>query len=244
MIVLKTQTWRDIEEKINEKTVAVIPIGSIEQHGLHAPLGTDYFVADGFAKSLEENENVLMIPTIPVGVAEYHRHFAGSLWVKPETLKNYIKEIIKSFAFHGVKKVIIVNGHGGNREPLKEMGRFLKFEEGIEVAVWTWFEGIEKDIIDIFGVRPPLHADETETAMLMNFVPEYVQTDFYEESAAGSSDQWGKFHNGTMVSQEVRDFSRTGATGDPSKTDQEIGKKMLELSKEDLKKLVDYMSDL
>lgn len=239
---MKAQTWKEVEGKINEKTVAVIPIGSIEQHGVHAPLGTDYFVADGFAKMIEENDNVLIIPTIPVGVAEYHRHFAGSLWVKPETLKNYIGEIIKSFAFHGVKKVIIVNGHGGNREPLKEMGRYLKFEEGIEVAVWTWFESIEKEIIDMFGVRPPLHADEAETAMLLNFVPEYVKPELYEESAAGSSEQWGKFYNGTMVSQEVRDFSKTGATGDPKKTDLSIGKKMLELSKENLQGLVNYMS--
>lgn len=241
---MKEQTWKEVEGKINEKTVAVIPIGSIEQHGIHAPLGTDYFVADGFAKTIEENENVLLIPTIPVGVAEYHRHFAGSLWVKPETLKSYIGEIIKSFAFHGVKKVIIVNGHGGNREPLKEMGRYLKFEDGIEVAVWTWFESIEKEIIDMFGVRPPLHADEAETAMLLNFVPEYVKPELYEESAVGSAKQWGKFHNGTMVSQEVRDFSETGATGDPSKTDLEIGKKMLEMSKENLNKLVEYMSEL
>lgn len=237
-----TNTWKELEEKINKKTVAVIPIGSIEQHGLHAPLGTDYFIADGFAKTLKDNEHTLVIPTIPVGVAEYHRHFSGSLWVKPETLKRYIGEIIKSIAFHGIKKVIVINGHGGNREPLKEMARYLKMEENIEVIVWTWFESIENDIIDIYGVRPPLHADEAETAMLLNFVPEHVREDRYRESADGASEQWGKFHNGTMVSQVVKDFSKTGATGDPTKTDKDIGMKMFDMSKVYLEKLVEYMS--
>ena len=241
---MKTQSWKDIENKITNRTVAIIPVGSIEQHGLHAPLGTDYLIAEGLADTAKDYDNVILTPPIPVGVAEYHRHFAGTLWVSPTTLKSYVGEIINSFAFHGVNKVIIVNGHGGNREPLKEMARYLKMEKNIEVAVWTWFESIEKDIINMYGVRPPLHADETETAMLMSIAPETIQPELYEESAAGASDVWGKFFKGTMVSQEVKDFSRTGATGDPAKTDTELGKKMLELSKDNLKDLIEYMGSL
>ncbi|GIQ70094.1 creatininase family protein [Xylanibacillus composti] len=241
---MKTLPWQYFEKEVSDKKVAILPVGSIEQHGLHAPLGTDLFIAEGLAGTAEAHEDAIVLPSIPVGVAEYHRDFAGSLWVKPETLKQYVGEIIGSLIFHGIKKVIIVNGHGGNREPMKEMARYLMLDNpGISIVVWTWFESIEADIIKMYGRRPPLHADETETAMLMAIQPDSIKPEHYEESAKGAG-EWGKFYKGTMVSQVVKDFSPTGATGNPALTDPERGKHMFELSKENLKELIRYMSDL
>ncbi|MBU5440649.1 creatininase family protein [Paenibacillus sp. MSJ-34] len=240
---MKELSWQQFKESVSNKKVAMLPIGSIEQHGLHAALGTDLFIAEGLAQTAEGHENVIMLPSLPVGVAEYHRHFAGSLWVRPETLKQYVGEVIKSLAYHGVRKVIIVNGHGGNREPLKEMARYVMMEERIHIVVWTWFESIEPEIIRMYGRRPPLHADEAETAMLMALKPDAVMPEFYEASAQGAG-EWGKFYRGTMISQVVRDFTPTGATGDPTKTDLKLGERMLELSKQNLQELIDYMSEL
>lgn len=241
---MKGQPWQHIKEKITDRTVAIVPVGSIEQHGLHAPLGTDLIIAEAFAKTAEACNNTVTVPAIPVGVAEYHRHFSGTLWVSTETLKQYVGEIIRSLSYHGIKKVIIVNGHGGNREPLKELSRHLKMEEDLNVVVWTWFESIEEEIINMYGERPPLHADETESSMLMAVAPELIIEENLEESAQGASDQWCKYFKGTMISQEVRDFSETGATGNPVKTDLEKGKKMFTLSKDNLKDLIGYMSSL
>jgi len=239
-----TKTWKEVESEVTEDTVAIIPVGSIEQHGLHAPLGTDYFIADNLSKIVKNYENTLLIPPIPIGVADYHRHFSGSLWVKPETFKNYISEIIESMYFHGIKKVIFVNGHGGNREPLREVARHLEMEKDIKTIVWTWFESIEKEITNIFNFRPPFHASEAETSMLLNFTPQFIIKDNYLKSAEGSSNEWGKYYEGTIVSQEVRDFSQSGATGNPVNTDPEKGERMLELAGKNLKKLVDYVSSL
>src|SRR5699024_4485151 len=224
-----TKTWKEVESEVTEDTVAIIPVGSIEQHGLHAPLGTDYFIADNLSKIVKNYENTLLIPPIPIGVADYHRHFSGSLWVKPETFKNYISEIIESMYFHGIKKVIIVNGHGDNRELLREVARHLE---------------MEKDITNIFNFRPHFHESEAETSMLLNFTPQFIIKDNYLKSAEGSSNEWGKYYEGTIVSQEVRDFSQSGATGNPVNTDPEKGERMLELAGKNLKKLVDYVSSL
>lgn len=240
---MKGLTWKNFEERLTDKSVAVLPVGSIEQHGLHAPLGTDLFIAEGLAHTAEGLEHVLLLPSIPVGVAEYHRHFAGSLWVRPETLKQYVGEVVESLAYHGLTKFIIVNGHGGNREPLKEMARYIMMDKDIHVVVWTWFESIEPEIIKMYGHRPPLHADEAETSMLMAVQPAYIQPEQYESSSQGAG-PWGKFYNGTMISQTVKEFSPTGATGNPEKTDLEHGTRMLELSKQNLQKLVTYMSSL
>ncbi|MFC4600511.1 creatininase family protein [Cohnella hongkongensis] len=240
---MRRGTWHDFREKLTEATVAILPVGSIEQHGLHAPLGTDLYIAEGLAQSVDGVEHAMLLPSVPVGVAEYHRHFAGSLWVSPETLKRYVGEIVKSLAYHGVKKVIVVNGHGGNREPLKEMARYVMMDADIRVVVWTWFESIEPEIVRMYGRRPPLHADETETSMLMAIQPDYIQPDQYEASSRGAG-EWGQFYEGTMISQTVKDFSPTGATGNPAKTDLAQGRRMLELSVDNLKRLIAYMSAL
>lgn len=238
---MKELSWKQVKEKISKQTVAVVPVGSVEQHGLHAPLGTDLIIAEAFATVADEHKDTLVLPPVPVGVAEYHRHFAGTMWVSTETLKQYVGDIINSLAFHGIEKIILVNGHGGNREPLKELARYKKMEDNLQVVVWTWFESIEKKIINMYGERPPLHADEAESSMLMTVAPELILKENLEDSSRGAAEQWCKFHNGTLISQEVRDFSESGATGDPVKIDAEKGKQMYDLSKENLWDLIDYM---
>lgn len=240
---MKRLTWETFAERVSDRTVAILPVGSIEQHGLHAPLGTDLFIAEGLAATAEDHEHALLLPSVPVGVAEYHRDFAGSLWVRPETLKMYVGEIARSLAFHGVKKLLIVNGHGGNREPLKEMARYTMLDADIRIVVWTWFESIEPEIIDMYGRRPPLHADETETSMLMAIEPAYIVPEKYEASGEGAG-EWGQYFKGTMISQTVKDFSPTGATGDPVKTDLADGERMLAASRENLRDLIGYLSAL
>ncbi len=235
------QTWEQFEKKINNETLTLIPVGSIEQHGLHAPLGTDLIIAESFAKFGSHVPNTIIGPTIPVGISEYHRHFSGTLWVRPETLKEYVGEIIKCFIYHGINKIILVNAHGGNIEPLKEMARYINMEENINIVVWTWFESIEKKLINIYGERPPLHADEAETSLLSAIAPDLIIKDRLEESARLASKEWGKFYEGTMVSQEVKDFSKSGATGNPSEFDIEVGENIFKEACLNLEKLIKYM---
>src|SRR5699024_1643035 len=109
---------------------------------------------------------------------------------------------------------------------------------------WTWFESIEKEINDMFGDRPSLHASEVETSMLLNFTPQYIKSGNYKTSAEGASNEWGKFYDRTIISEEVRDFSQSDATGNPVKTNLKKGEKMLALSKEKLGNLVEYISSL
>lgn len=233
-------TWPELDRMNNKPILAVLPVGSIEQHGCHAPMGTDLMIAEAMAASIT-SDRVLLLPAVPVGVSEYHRGFFGSLWVSPEVLKQYVGSIIKSLKYHGINYVLIVNGHGGNREPLREMARYLQLEGNYHVFVWTWFEAIEPQIIKMFGCRPPLHADEAETAMLMAVDEKSVQKGMFEESRKGSSPVWGKFQNGTLISQVVKDFSTSGATGDPSRTDKEQGKLMLKWSIENLKDFINSL---
>ncbi|MDK2895888.1 MAG: creatinine amidohydrolase [Candidatus Atribacteria bacterium] len=227
-LILTEQAWQEISQKRKEGMVALLPVGSVEQHGYHAPLGTDLFIAESLVEKVSREKDVIALSPIPVGVSEYHRHFGGTLWVKPETLKQYVKEICESLSYHGIKKIIIVNGHGGNRGPLGEVARYLRMEGIAYVVVWTWFESAQEEIVKIFGNLPPLHADEVETSLLMIIKKNLVRCEFLKKSAEGSSATWGAFHKGTMISQEVIDFSKSGATGNPERADSEKGERLLE----------------
>lgn len=235
------ETWETIQKKISANPVALLPIGSIEQHGYHAPLGTDLIIAEAFASNFMKDERTIVLPAIPIGVSDYHRHFSGTLWVSENTLRQYVGEVIETLKWQGVSQTIIVNGHGGNNEPLKELAKNLKKDFGIDVVVWTWFKAIEPEIIDFFKYLPPLHADELETSMLLTIKPDLVRLDRIKETEIDGSPAWGEFLHNTLYSTVVKEFSKSGSTGKPTLASAEIGKKFYELA---LANLSDLVGDL
>ena len=83
-MMLREMSWFDLKGTITEDTVAVIPVGSTEQHGPHNPLGTDHMIAERIAAGVKDE--ALITPTVPVGYSEHHRQFPGTLWVPPHVL--------------------------------------------------------------------------------------------------------------------------------------------------------------
>lgn len=236
------ETWETIQRKITNNPVALLPVGSVEQHGYHAPLGTDLIIAEAFAANFLKNEKTIVLPSIPIGVSDYHRHFPGTLWVSENTLRQYVGETIEALKWHGISKTIIVNGHGGNNEPLKELAKNLKKDQDVSVVVWTWFKAIEPEIVDFFKYLPPLHADELETSMLLAIDPELIRFDRVEETESEGSPVWGKFINHTLYSTIVKDFSKSGSTGKPTLASAEIGKTFYKLALANLSDLIDEFS--
>lgn len=231
-------TWESFERQVTNKSIALIPVGSIEQHGLHAPLGTDLLIAEAFAAKHKSEEHIFVLPSIPVGVSDYHRHFPGSLWVSSKTLVNYVGEIIQSLSYQKVKKIIIVNGHGGNIEPLRELARYQKKDFDVDVIVWTWFTAIENQIKDYFHYLPPLHADEVETSLLLAIAPQLIRQESLQKSEEEGSPNWGIYMQGNLISTVVKDFSKSGATGKPTRANIETGKMLFSLASENLTSLI------
>ena len=135
MVQLAEISWTDAEDLIKETDVAILPVGSTEQHGPHNPLGTDHLVAAALSRAVGEKTGVPVFPVIPVGVSEHHRHFPGTLWVPPQIFRNYIRAVSLSAASHGVRKILIVNGHGGNTPALMEVAGELRREHEIFASV-------------------------------------------------------------------------------------------------------------
>src|SRR6056297_2588435 len=100
---LTEATWTDVDGL--DTDLALVPVGSTEQHGPHAPLGTDHLTASAVAASAaevceEKGEEIVVAPAIPVGIAEEHRRFAGTLWVSPDSFRGYVRDVLTSLAAH------------------------------------------------------------------------------------------------------------------------------------------------
>ena len=239
-------TWPEAKEIIQKEKIAIIPIGSCEQHGPHAPLGTDFIIAKELGQEIASRENVLSTPAIPVGVSAHHRHFWGTLWTSPETFKNYIKDVVRSLGYHGVEKVVFVNGHGGNHEPLREVASAIRKQEEIYCLEWTWFLSVEELIGELFEGRALRHADSPEVSVLLSVQKGMVREDLLGEAKDGCASQWGNYREGVDTSYDVLDFSENGvvdACGDPTQIDVNKGEKIYSAAKESLSNLVSWLKE-
>ena len=95
--------------KILEETqMAIIPLGSVEQHGSHLPLGTDYYAAESFAKRIVEKTGGLLVDFAPFGVTPLHMGFKGTITLRSETMISIMTDVISSLFRHGAKKIILL----------------------------------------------------------------------------------------------------------------------------------------
>ncbi|WP_053947196.1 creatininase family protein [Halolamina sediminis] len=239
---LADATWTDVRDADAE--LAVLPVGSTEGHGPHAPLGTDAFTAETVAEAgadayeAETGETVLVAPTVPVGISEEHRAFDGTLWVSPDTFRAYVREIVESLAASdGPDAVVLVNGHGGNVDALREVAARLTRDEVARVAPFTWFEAVGEHSSDMG------HAGPLETAFLRHDRPELVHEDRIDEAREGGSERWGDWVSGVNLAVDSDEFSENGVVGDPGEGDAERGAELAELAAAALVDLLDAVRE-
>jgi len=112
-------TWQEVEEALKRTDMVVIPVGSIEQHGKHLPLGTDILATMEGCKLLAQKTDVLIAPVVLAGLSEHHMGFPGTITLAPETFEAVIYDTARSLIRHGFRKVMVYNGHGGNTVSVK-----------------------------------------------------------------------------------------------------------------------------
>jgi len=222
---LSESTWPEVRDL--DTDLAVVPVGSIEQHGPHAPLGTDTLTAEAVAAAgaeaykRETGVDVPVAPAVPVGIAAEHRAFDGTLWVTPDTFRAYVRETVASLAHHGFDRVVIVNGHGGNTDALRELtGEISRFDDAYAVA-FTWFESVDSDV-------PMGHGGPRETAILRHIRPELINEAESEAASEGGSDHWGEWVAGVNLAHDSAEFTDNGVVGDPAAGTAELGEQLLD----------------
>src|SRR3989344_3354544 len=131
---LNEMSWKEVEEYLKTSDIVIIPIGSTEQHGPGLPLGLDSYVAISLAEDVAKQTNTILTPPIWFGDSPHHLAFPGTISIKTETMTEYVKDVIRSLAKHGFKKIVIINGHKiTNLDALHSATRNLKEFEFPEI---------------------------------------------------------------------------------------------------------------
>ncbi|MDR9431791.1 MAG: creatininase family protein [Natronomonas sp.] len=235
---LDESTWTDARDA--ETELALLPVGSTEQHGPHAPLGVDSLTAEAIAEAgadryaADSDDEPVVGPTIPVGIAEEHRAFDGTLWVSEDTFRSYVRETVESLAAHGFDRIVVVNGHGGNTEAIRELCARVSRDGDAYAAGYTWFDAVD---FDAFG-----HAGPAETAVIRHLHPELIRDDRLDEAADGAADGWGEWVAGTNLAYDSDDFTDSGVVGDPRDGDAALGEELLDSAAAELSKLLEAVA--
>lgn len=234
---LARRTWTAFRE--DPPDIGLVPVGSVEQHGPHAPLGTDLIIADAVAErgATASDLDVAVTPPVPVGIAAEHRQFEGTLWVEPNTFRQYVSEVVSSLAVHDVSGVVIVNGHGGNIAALDEVAAGLTRDGTCDTAAFTWFDSLSDP------PEPMGHGGPLETAALLAIDPELVATDRIEAAAAAAADRWGEWVGRTNIAVDVDSFSENGVVGNPRAATAELGDALLDEAVDNLAAVAAAVAD-
>lgn len=236
---LSEAAWPDARDA--DTNLAILPVGSTEQHGPHAPLGTDTFAAAAVADAgadvyaSEYGGDVVVAPAIPVGVSEEHRQFPGTLYVSPDTFRAYVRDTVASLAETGFDRVVVVNGHGGNVAALREACARLVRDEVAYAVPFTWFEAVSSDV----GMG---HAGPLETALLRAVRPDAVHEDRVADAAADAASRWGEWTESVNLAYDTAEFAANGVVGDPREGDAELGAQLVAEAAESVAVLLDCVA--
>lgn len=223
MLDTATASWTDIAAALPRGLVAVLPVGAVEQHGAHLPLLTDTVLATGVARRVAEGCDGLLLPAIAYGDAWTAEGWAGTLSLSPDTLRLMVTDIGRGLKRMGVRGLVTVNGHFGNREPIALAARTLA-EAGLPVLHLDYprLDAIAAEIVESPAAGPGFfHADEVETSMLLRLAPETVRMECAEPEYPAFPELFG--HEPMHLSS----FNRSGVFGDPRPATAEKGEALI-----------------
>lgn len=239
-------TRLEMERIDREKTIVMLPLGAVEQHGNQAPLGTDMMIANAMPRYIkEELETVdpdfpmLVFPVLPVGLSVEHLNFCGSVSLKPDTYYRFLYEITESIAGHGFRKFVFLICHGGNRPIVDALARQLRHDLGILPFVLSSgafsHPDVQKTVSSDNGFD--FHGGEMETSMVMAIAPdtvklEYAQTGYKTAYEGKTAIRFSGDHALNWMGEDftTKEGIPIGIAGDPRGASAEKGELILRTS--------------
>jgi creatinine amidohydrolase len=242
---LADRTWPELGDYFAEESLALVPLGSTEQHGPHLPEGTDHIIAEGFAREAARRTGHLCTPTVNVGVSPHHRQFHGTMWVDAPAFREYVRSLTENLTYHGIDRVVYVNAHGGNVEHLREVGRHLRDEGECYAVEWMWDESITDLIEEVFETPGP-HGGPKETSLVWHLAPDLVREDRVQDARDGGltdvDADSGRVH-GARTFYDAIDNTDNGVLGDQTDASPEVGERLFEAAVGHLVALCEWLDD-
>jgi creatinine amidohydrolase len=221
MVDIKTQFDPNLRKLIKKKKqVAVIPIGSIEQHGPHLPVSTDSDIVTEVAKKLSEKKGYLLLPTITYGVSFEHAPFFN-LSIRESTLRNVLIDLCISLSDNNIKTIFIINGHHGNQKSINNIDVKLKklSKNKLKVFPLSYWHFMKREFD---------HAGFVETSMMMaiskNLKMKLAKKGLITDKM--TKEEIKKI--GKIANQSFPKATKNGIWGDPTKASKSEGKQILD----------------
>lgn len=232
----QSQNSFDVKQKIEKSRIAILPIGAVEAHGPHLPLGTDNFLAERLSEKLAERVNGFVLPTLPYGQVWSLRNFPGSINVSNESLIQLLTDIGKSLYNQGFTTFVMVNGHLGNGTALKESARQL-YETCPQMRVFYFFyPGMDKAAEEVRETKSAhgtyFHACEIETSYMLYLAPELVEMD------RAITDIPDIPMHADVTPTPWEEFTESAVLGDATLATEEKGKYIVDIALENMVKLI------
>ncbi|HZU37463.1 MAG TPA: creatininase family protein [Gemmataceae bacterium] len=229
--VLAEQTHAFIREHRPE--VAVLPFGATEPHNLHMPYGTDNYeveaVADrACAHAYRAGARVVLLPTMPFGVNTNHLKVPGALAcsVTPTTLLHLLTDLVDSLDRQGVRKLLLLNGHGGNE--LKPLLRELHHRSRVFLCLCDWFR-MATDVYPKLFEKPGEHADEVETSLGLAFFPELLRPELADEGTVRPTKLEGVNRGWIAITRPWHLATTNTGVGNPKAATADKGRRLMEV---------------
>lgn len=217
--LLPTSTSTD--DTVTAARIAVLPIGSFEQHGRYLPLATDTIVACVIAREVAEEYGLFLLPPVTIACSHEHAGFPGSVSIRARTLYDIVNDIADSLAQQGINRLALINGHGGNyilsnivQEASANEPRMALFPTSTD-----WKEA-RKTAGLVTSNHADMHAGELETSILLHAYPELVRP-------GNESADWLADDRRFLLMSGMREYTESGVIGQPSLGTAEKGKRIL-----------------
>jgi creatinine amidohydrolase len=246
-------TWPEINEAVEMGKIPIIPTGSVEQHGPHLPLKVDHLCATAVATEAARlrPEISLVLPPVYFGYVHHVMDFPGSLNIHFEHFIQYVLDITKSLAYHGFKKIILVNGHGSNHNLVDMVARRTILETDASCVYCSWWSllkvkpDFEKEWRESVYPGGCAHGGELETSMLLYLAPDDVRKDKIKSEIPKTNKRGSKyvwidlFGSGPMGMIEwTSQYTDTGVIGEAEKGTAEKGKIVFEEASRNLAEFI------
>ena len=256
-MVLKSHWWADLTTQDfaaldPERVVAIAPVGAVEQHGPHLPVGVDAAINVGIiARTIDlmpADCPALVLPMLPVGKSDEHLAFPGTLTLSHETLARVWFELGASVHRAGLRKILFFNSHGGQPQLLDIVCRDLRVKLGMFALTVMWPALIDMDALyDAQENRHGIHGGQSETSVMLHLHPELVDMDRAENFVPLSVEieresELLSPEGAVRFGWQTQDLHQKGACGDATKASAELGGITVERTAARLVRLIDEIS--
>jgi creatinine amidohydrolase len=248
-------TWPEVNEAVAAGKIPIVPCGAVEQHGPHLPLDVDMLLVTRVALGAGERlpEKILVLPSVSYGYTGHVMDFPGTINIHYTHFIEHVLDICKSLAYHGFKRILLLNGHGSNMPNLDLVARRCNLETDAECGYAAWWSLLTVDPEFLPRWRESkfpggcAHACELETSMYLYLSPEDVRRDRIRSGTIAFHDPPSRYryvdlfgHGPVHVTSWTSSYSDTGVLGDAERATAEKGRQAYE---EAVRRLCEFVQE-